>query len=341
MPSTTELPPATSRIPGRISVIIPAMNQQDFIGDTLASLARQRLKGRELEVLVVDDGSTDATAAITAEFGARIPGLKIITHPTNRGVSAARNTGLEHASGEYVVFLDPDDWFAPNHLAQLAEGLEALDVDYVRCDHVRVTGGNRTLYRAPQANRNVVLDPADDISPIHTATMIDYPLVWAGMYRAEVLESAAPRFNEELRTCEDRPWFWELALNAKSYAVLNAHGVFYRRGLPASLTQVFDDRQLDFLRAFAGILDMVLSDPAHEAHGPKALRQFLAISCHHLGRSDQFPPALRQALRAGIAERLAAMPAPLLDDGLAELDAKRRKTLTGLRPSAAAKGESK
>ncbi|MBP2372625.1 glycosyltransferase family 2 protein [Paeniglutamicibacter psychrophenolicus] len=341
MPSTSERPSAKARIPGRISVIVPAMNQQDFIGDTLASLARQRLGARELEVLVIDDASTDATAAIAGQFASGLPGLRIITHPANRGVSAARNTGLENASGEFVVFLDPDDWFAPNHLAQLADGLEELDVDYVRCDHVRVTGGNRTLYRAPQANRNVVLDPTDDISPIHTATMIDYPLVWAGMYRAEMLSSAAPRFNEELRTCEDRPWFWELALKAKSYAVLNAHGIFYRRGLPGSLTQVFDDRQLDFLDAFAGILDMVLGDPAHEAHGPKALRQFIAISCHHLGRSAQFPPALRRSLREGIAERLAVIPAPLLDDGLAQIDAKRRKTLTGLLPSAAAKGRSK
>ncbi|MDO2934269.1 glycosyltransferase family 2 protein [Paeniglutamicibacter sulfureus] len=341
MPSTATLPPVKARVPGRISVIIPAMDQQDFIGDALASLALQQLKGRELEVLVVDDASTDATVAITAEFGTRIPGLKILTHHANRGVSAARNTGLENASGEFVVFLDPDDWFAPNHLAQLADGLEALDVDFVRCDHVRVTGANRTLHHAPQANRNIVLDPADDISPIHTATMIDYPLVWAGMYRAEVLEAAAPRFNEELRTCEDRAWMWELCLNAKSYAVLNAPGVFYRRGLPGSLTQVFDDRQLDFVNAYAGILDMVLDDPAHEAHAPKALRQFLAVSCHHLKRSAEFPPALRQALRLRIADRLAMVPAPLLEDGLAQLDAKRRKTLTGLRPSAAAKRESK
>lgn len=341
MPSTATLPSAKARVPGRISVIIPAMDQQDFIGDALASLALQQLKGRELEVLVVDDASTDATAAITAEFGTRIPGLKILTHHANRGVSAARNTGLENASGEFVVFLDPDDWFAPTHLAQLADGLEALDVDYVRCDHVRVTGANRTLHHAPQANRNIALDPADDISPIHTATMIDYPLVWAGMYRAEVLESAAPRFNEELRTCEDRAWMWELCLNAKSYAVLNAPGVFYRRGLPGSLTQVFDDRQLDFVDAYAGILDMVLDDPAHEAHAPKALRQFLAVSCHHLKRSAEFPPALRVALRLRIADRLAMVPAPLLEDGLAQLDAKRRKTLTGLRPSAAAKRESK
>ena len=339
MPSTSALPAATARPPGSISVIIPAMNQQDFIGDALASLARQQLGHRDLEVLVINDGSTDATAAIAEEFLPRIPGLRIITHRINRGVSAARNTGLENANGEFVVFLDPDDWFAPTHLAQLAEGLEALEVDFVRCDHVRVTGANRTVHHAPQANRNIVLDPAADISPIDSATMIDYPLVWAGMYRASVLETAAPRFDEDLRTCEDRAWMWELCLNARSYAVLNAPGVFYRRGLPGSLTQVFDERQLDFVHAYARILEMVLADPRHEVHAPKALRQFLAVSCHHLGRSADFPAALRQALASRIAEQLAHVPAPLLAEGLAQLDDKRRKKLTGLRPFAAATRE--
>lgn len=334
MQSTTDLPPASARIPGRISVIVPAMNQQDFIGDTLASLARQQLGPRELEVLVVDDASTDATAAIAGEFGRRLPGLQIITHPANRGVSAARNTGLAQATGEFISFLDPDDWMAPTQLERLAGSLEHLGVEFVRCDHVRVTGGNRALYRAPQAQRNIALAPGDDISPIDRATMIDYPYSWAGMYRASMLEAVAPRFNEELRTAEDRPWFWRLALLARSYAVVNAPGIFYRRGLPGSLTQVFDDRQLHFLSAFGDIFDLVLGDPAHLTHAPKALRQFLAVSCHHLSRSAAWPPALRQGLRAGIAARLAELPEPLVGEGLAQLDAKRRKALAPFTPAA-------
>ncbi|ASN37642.1 glycosyl transferase family 2 [Arthrobacter sp. 7749] len=337
MSTTTEQPLTRTRVPGRISVIIPAMNQQDYIGDALASLARQQLGERELEVLVVDDASTDATAAITAEFSTRIPGLKIITHPVNRGVSAARNSGLENASGEFVVFLDPDDWFSPTHLAQLADGLEELGVDFVRCDHVRVTGGNRAVHRAPQVNRHQALDPGDDINPIHTSSMIDYPFVWAGMYRGAMLETAAPRFDEALRTCEDRAWMWELSLNATNYAIINAPGVFYRRGLPGSLTQVFDERQFDFIDAYTQILDLTLSKEENQVHAPKALRQFLAVSCHHLKRSGDFPAELRALLRTRLAERLAQIPAPLLVDALELLDAPRRKMISALYDPAAKK----
>ncbi|MGL3807442.1 glycosyltransferase family 2 protein [Paeniglutamicibacter sp. R2-26] len=318
----------------RISVIIPAMDQQEYICDALESLARQELGHRELEVLVIDDASTDATPELAREFADRLPGLRVIEHGRNRGVSAARNTGLAHATGEFIVFLDPDDWMSSTHLATLAEGLERLEVDFVRCDHVRVTGGNRVLHRAPQALRNTALDPRDAISPVDMDTMIDYAFVWAGMYRASALAQAAPAFDEDLRTCEDRHWLWQLALRTSSYAVLNAPGVFYRRGLPGSLTQVFDERQLDFLPAYAGIIGLVLGDEGHAPHRAKALRQFLAIACHHLKRSVDGTPELRAQLREGIGQQLAALPPALLEVSLEQLDPARREMLAGLHPDA-------
>ncbi|GAA5227586.1 glycosyltransferase family 2 protein [Paeniglutamicibacter antarcticus] len=333
MPSTSTPTGSASGVPGLISVIIPALDQQDFIADALASLANQQLGGRELEVLLIDDASTDATAVLGAGFGAQLPGLRIISHGTTLGVSAARNTGLEHATGEFIAFLDPDDWMGPEQLRLLAQGLEDLGVDFVRCDHVRVSGTKRELHRAPQARRNTTLDPVQDIAPIHTASMIDYPFVWAGMYRTDVLAAAAPRFKDSLRTCEDREWFWRLCLNAESYAVLDAPGIFYRRGVPGSLTGIFDERQLDFLPAYASILSMATEGCAEAGHGAKAMRQFFAIACHHLARSEQFTPALRTRLRGGTAKLLAESPAELVARSLDQLDAPRRKILTGLRAS--------
>lgn len=321
----------------RITVIIPAMDQQDYICDALESLARQELGNRELEVLVVDDASTDATGDLAREFVGRLPGLRVIKHQENRGVSAARNTGLANATGEFIAFLDPDDWMAATHLATLAAGLEQLGVDFVRCDHVKVTGGNRVLHRAPQALRNTARDPRQDISPVDTDTMIDYAFVWAGMYRASALAQAAPRFDERLRTCEDRHWLWQLMLQSNSHAVVNAPGVFYRRGLPGSLTQIFDERQLDFLPAYADIIDLVMGEDMHEPHRPKALRQFLAIACHHLNRSVDGPPELRKKLRDGIGRQLAALPAALLGESLAQLDDPRREALAELHPEAVAR----
>lgn len=333
MPSTPTPDGGAFGVPGLISVIIPVLDQQDFICDALASLANQQLGGRQLEVLLIDDASTDATTVLATGFHTLLPGLRIINHGTTRGVSTARNTGLEHATGEFITFLDPDDWLGPEQLRLLAQGLEDLGVDFVRCDHVRVTGHKRELHRAPQARRSTRIDPARDIAPIHTASMIDYPFVWAGMYRAEVLAAAAPRFKDSLRTCEDREWFWRLCLNTESYAVLDAPGIFYRRGVPGSLTGILDERQLDFLPAYTSILSVATDACAPTGHGAKAMRQFFAIACHHLARSEQFTPALRTRLRAGTAKLLAEAPPELVARSLDQLDAPRRKILTGLRAS--------
>jgi glycosyltransferase involved in cell wall biosynthesis len=94
---------------GTISVVIPAYNAAAYLPDTLRSIAAQSL--RPLEVVVVDDGSTDDTAAIARSFGVRV-----ITQ-TNGGISMARNTGTQAARGEYIAFLDSDDLWAPQKLA--------------------------------------------------------------------------------------------------------------------------------------------------------------------------------------------------------------------------------
>jgi glycosyltransferase involved in cell wall biosynthesis len=91
-----------------VSAVIPTYNRRSTAGDAVRSALDQDY--RPLEVVVVDDGSTDDTLAMLAEFGDRI---RIIRHRVNRGASAARNTGIEAARGEYVAFLDSDDLWRP------------------------------------------------------------------------------------------------------------------------------------------------------------------------------------------------------------------------------------
>ncbi|MCQ2462881.1 MAG: glycosyltransferase [Clostridia bacterium] len=96
-----------------VSVIIPAYNSEGFIKETLDSVLRQTLK--DVEIVVVNDGSTDSTGEIIASYCEKYDNIKYITQE-NSGVSAARNNGLMHATGEYVVFLDADDYFTDGSL---------------------------------------------------------------------------------------------------------------------------------------------------------------------------------------------------------------------------------
>lgn len=103
---------------GTVSVIMPAYRMGAYIGDALRSVAAQ--KHTVWEVIVVDDHAPeDGTTAVVEAFASEHPGHRIVLlrHERNQGVSAARNTGLHAAAGEFVAFLDPDDTWLPHHLS--------------------------------------------------------------------------------------------------------------------------------------------------------------------------------------------------------------------------------
>ena len=96
-----------------ISVIVPVYNAELYLADCLESLIRQT--HRELEILVVDDGSTDGSATLSERFAGKDGRIRLL-RKENGGVSSARNLGLDEAKGEYVAFVDADDWILPDML---------------------------------------------------------------------------------------------------------------------------------------------------------------------------------------------------------------------------------
>jgi glycosyltransferase involved in cell wall biosynthesis len=310
-----------------LSVIIPAKDQAPFIRDAMTSLTRQFDDPSVMEIIVVDDGSTDGTGELAAAFTGRLPGLQILRNDAALGVASARNRGLDHATGRYITFLDPDDWYAPGHLAKITADIAELGVDFVRVDHIRHTNGHRSRHHAPQARRDVSLDPKAGILPHGEATMVDYCFVWAGIYDRRLKDAGLLYFLDGVSTAEDRPWTWNLHLNASSYAVIDSPGIFYRRGVATSLTQVYDDRQLDFLPCYESIFELVDRHPDAARFWPKAVRQFFAVACHHLVRSSGVKRSQRTSLKSGITSVMSSVPQEVLAAGFAELDRDRTRLL--------------
>ncbi|GIH27995.1 glycosyl transferase [Acrocarpospora phusangensis] len=301
-----------------LSVIVPVRDGEPYIADALTSLARNARA--DFEVIVIDDGSADATGEIVAEFRDELPALHVIRHSEAAGLASARNAGLRLASGRYVTFLDGDDWIGRGYLVSLVAAIDGLGCDFVRVDHVQSDGRKREPHRAPEARRDVVLDPRDAILPTGAKTMVDYPYAWAGVYRRELGDLLA--FPEGLHTAEDRPWIWRLHQRAKSFAVVSLSGVFYRRGLPQSLTRIGDERQLHFFDAF----DLVLAE-AEEPYRPKAVRTFCALLANHLEMRDRLTPETAARFEERGAATLARLPADLVADALDALDPDRRALL--------------
>lgn len=316
----------------QLSVIVPCHNVEPYAAETLHSLAVNA--GPGIEFVLVDDASTDATPAILAEAADRIPGATVLTMGVNVGLAAARNAGLEAASGRYLSFLDGDDVIAPGYLADLLGAIRRLGCDFVRTDHVQVRGRERTVRRVPFGPRGVVVPARSGIGPADRRSAVDAPNAWAGVADRRLLDSGLLRFDEELRTCEDRPWIWRLHLGAESFAVVGLLGVRYRRGVATSLTQVADERQLDFIPAFETIIARVRADPEAERFLPKAILSFCAIACHHVDRLERFPLRLGRQLVTATGRSLARLPDADLASAVARLDPPRARLINQLRHAA-------
>ncbi|WUW22044.1 glycosyltransferase [Streptomyces sp. NBC_01463] len=313
----------------KLSVIVPFYNVRAYAPDTLRSL---RANARDdFEFILVDDCSTDGTLEILRRAELEIPGAVLVGHERNGGLATARNTGIDAARGEYLTFLDGDDWVVPGHYERLLAAITGLGCDFVRTDHVQFTDRVRTVHRVPHGLRDTVLNPRDVILPSDRSTPVDYAYAWAGAYHRRLADSGVLRFRDGLRTAEDRPWIWRLHREAESFAVVGLPGVFYRRGVASSLTQIGDVRQLDFIRAFDQVLEETARDPEADRLLPKAVRTYCAVMAHHLESIERFEPAVARKLRSMSAASLRRMPQEILADTLNSLGDRRAGQLRRVR----------
>ena len=115
----------------KVSVIVPVYNTEQYLRKCLNSLLIQTLDG--VEIIAVNDGSTDGSAEILNQLQLENPGRMKVFHEKNSGQAVARNLALEHCSGEYIAFLDSDDWVNPDKFQILYEKAKETDADYVAC----------------------------------------------------------------------------------------------------------------------------------------------------------------------------------------------------------------
>lgn len=146
---------------GKVSVIIPARNAARWIGDALRSVAAQH--HRPLEVFVIDDGSTDDTAAIAARFSDALE-LRLLQE-TGRGPSAARNRGLDAATGEFVQFLDADDFLEPWKISRQVAIARETGADVVWGDFERAFDAGEGIAgaRRTEVHPTVARDPEAEL----------------------------------------------------------------------------------------------------------------------------------------------------------------------------------
>jgi glycosyltransferase involved in cell wall biosynthesis len=220
----------TCWIPGLVSVVIPTRDAEQYIGATLDSIGAQAY--RDWEVIVVEDGPAGPSRDIVAAFAARFPGHRVdySHHPRSLGPSAARNTALTRATGEFVALLDSDDRWLPSHLSRSVDQLRhtgadvvystAIMVDDETDNPIGVWGPSKHELRIfPQA-----LFSRSTITPSAT------------VFRRQILADVGP-WDTSLRYAEDFSFWMNCVRAGKTFAHLGGVHCLYRKNHGAALTR--------------------------------------------------------------------------------------------------------
>lgn len=182
-----------------VSLIIPVYHAEKYLRRCLDSALQQTFS--DMEIIVVNDGSEDASLEICREYEAKDCRLHVLDKE-NTGVSDSRNRAIAMAQGEYLQFLDSDDWLAPDATESLVYAARKYDCDLVIADFYRVDGAvftgkqhirERGLLTREQYAEYMMQEPAD----------FYYGVLWNKLYRRSVIEEHQIRMNPELRWCED------------------------------------------------------------------------------------------------------------------------------------------
>lgn len=178
----------------KISIIVPVYQAQAYIERCLDSLLKQNFT--DFELLLIDDGSKDASGSICdgyAQNDSRI----IVKHKSNEGVSKTRQYGLDLAVGEYVIFVDPDDWVEPDYLKVLYETAKSGDYDLVMCDFLKEFGNNNSVYCCQKPSS---LDAASILEEMFTTLNGS---TWNKLVRKDLYTRFVINFPEGINFCED------------------------------------------------------------------------------------------------------------------------------------------
>ena len=193
----------------KFSVIVPVYNVEAYLDDCLQSLQKQDFK--DYEVICVNDGATDRSREILTAWEARLPQMRVIDRE-NGGLSAARNTGLEAATGNYVLFVDSDDWVEPTMLGTLAATIGDEDMVCFAC-RKNDSGKNDTLPAEQNDGWNYYNRHALE------ARVVPFVCVWQRCYRREFLMENNLHFREGILH-EDNEFTPRACLRARTVRVI-------------------------------------------------------------------------------------------------------------------------
>ncbi len=239
----------------KVSIIVPVYNVAPYLTRCLSSLAAQTLDA--VEVLVINDGSTDNSPSIIDDFVGRYPHRFRSFVKPNGGPSSARNMGIENARGEYVGFVDGDDWVDPDMYLELFSKANTTDADIVVCGYVSVDlASNGRRYHRQGWSTQFGMSMRDN----HEYPLFVAPYACNKLFRRALIVETGIRFPESL-LFEDIPFTYSILVHANKVEKVQRALYMYARSRPGSTTHSYSPRNLEMLQTLTMLNDY------YQSHG--------------------------------------------------------------------------
>lgn len=236
----------------KVSVIVPVYNAEKYFEKCLNSLVNQTLK--DIEIIVVNDGSTDNSEKILKKFLAKYKNI-VYFKKENSGQSDARNLGISHAKGDYLGFIDSDDYIALDMFEKLYNKAISDDFDFVSCD---------VDYIYPNYDKTVDCLIKNDTDNMHSLLINIYPIVCNKIFKRDLFANKDVRFKKGV-WYEDVEFIYRIIPFLKKVGVIH-ESLYYYVQHEGSVIHSYNERVYDYIANMNGLLDFYQKNGFYEIY---------------------------------------------------------------------------
>lgn len=244
-----------------VSIIVPVYNVEAYLKQCLDSVVNQTLKN--VEIILVNDGSTDESVEICKQYLS--DDRVILLNQSNSGLAAARQAGMNIAKGEYIGFVDSDDWLEPTMYEELYAAAKQNDADIVFCNVYRNENKKEQIYFPPGFYDRVDMEKTifPQLLAAFNADQDECTIRWCNwlrIYRRRLIEENQICFDPRFRRCQDLPFTFECTIHAEKYYYLGDRYLYHNRMNFESLSKGYTKTMWELLKPLVAHLQRVVTN---------------------------------------------------------------------------------
>lgn len=266
----------------KISVIIPIYQVEKFLNKCIESVISQTYKC--LEILLIDDGSKDNCPKICDQYAKEDKRIKII-HKENGGLSDARNMGIKNATGDYIFFLDSDDWVDQRIISHLYMLIKKYDADIAECQYEKVYKEDAIINNEDKEEIKVYT-PKESLENLITERSENRVVSWNKLYKKKLFNQIEFPMG---KIHEDEYTTYKLLYKCKKIVVTNLKFYYYRQRENSIISEKFNPKRLDVIQAYEEKLEFYKEKNEIELY-QKEIPKFLYIllNCYYNSKKAKF-----------------------------------------------------